>query len=469
MKTKTLLSLVLGLASATSLMATTVDVYITGSTAFRANVYTACCRLYSGSTPTGIYFGTSAMGGDAINNSSTAAWCMTGTPITGLTNIGTANTLVVHALFNGSIQGIKTVVQSQQLTFTTPAGTFLSNSITANTPVAGVPLYVCTATVNKTPTIGFSDSSADACPFPAAGNYAEEEVAIAPFVMAKSVGSGNAALAVSNINNVSWEQMEYGIPQGRIPLSAWTYKSSDSNNWVYLLQRTLDSGTRRCETAGMYYQYGDPVGVYLYDKTNNFWYVPSVLANSTFASAPNGVAGPLGLSSANLNWGYGYVGGGDIKASLNLTGTSNQAIAMLSFGDAKGVGAANWTNVLSFNGLWPTAAGVGIRGSSGTNDFSPITSGHYPCWGKEVLVHLVDPTQLTVNDQTITKTQIGSQTTPGSFLGVFNAQTLINGGNPLTGSVENEIELTKTGGATAIRLSDMQSKRGNVGGIIAPF
>ena len=74
----------------------------------------------------------------------------------------------------------------------------------------------------------------------------------------------------------------------------------------------------------------------------------------------------------------------------------------------------------------------------------------------------------TVNDQTITKTQIGSQTTPGSFLGVFNAQTLINGGSPLVGSIENEIELSKAS-ATAIRLSDMQSKRGNVGGIIAPF
>ncbi len=468
MKTKTLLSLVLGLASATSLMATTVDVYITGSTAFRANVFTACARLYSGSTPSAIYFGTSAIGGDANNNSSTASWCMTGTPVTGLTNIGTANTLIIHALFNGSIQGIKTVVQSQQLTFPVASGTFLSNSIAGQTPVAGVPLYATSSTVNKTPTIGFSDSSADACPFPATGNYAEEEVAIAPFVMTKSVGSGNAALAVSNINNVSWEQLEYGIPAGRIPLSAWTYKSADTNSWVYLCQRTLDSGTRRCETAGNYYQYGDPVGIYLYDKTNNVWYVPTVLANSSFASAPNGVAGPAGLANANLGWGYGYVGGGDIKNSLNLTGTSNQAIAYLSFNDAKGVGASNWANVVSFNGIWPTAAGAGVHGNTGTNDFSPITSGYYPCWGKEVLVHLVDPTQLTVNDQTITKTQIGSQTTPGSFLGVFNAQTLINGGSPLVGSIENEIELSKAS-ATAIRLSDMQSKRGNVGGIIAPF
>ena len=489
MKTKTLLSLVLGLASATSLMATTVDVYITGSTAFRANVFQACCRLYSGSTPTAIYFGTnSAVGGDANLNAKTASWCMTGTPITGLTNIGAANTLVIHGLFNGSIQGIKTVAQAQKLQFANVGGTFVSNSIasSAGTPVGGVSLYLCNTFVSKTPTIGFSDSSADAAPYPATGNYAEEEVAVQPFVICKSWAWGAAALAVSNINNVSWEQMEYGIPQGRIPLSAWTYKNSDTNNWVYLLQRTLDSGTRRCETASMYYQYGDPVGIYIYDRTNNNWFTPTVLANSSFGSAPNGVVGGAGLTNiltgvpANLEWGYGYVAGGDIANSLNITNsfnganipaTANQAIAMLSIGDAKSVGGSNWAQVVSFNGYWPTAVGGGLRGiaNNTTNDYSPVTSGYYPLWGKEVLVHLVDPSQLTVNDQTITKTQIGSQTTPGSFLGVFNAQTLINGGSPVTGSIENEIELSKANGATAIRLSDMANKRGSVGGIITPF
>jgi hypothetical protein len=488
MKTKTLLSMVLGLASATSLMATTVDVYITGSTAFRANVFTACCRLYSGSTPAAIYFGTnSAAGGDANYTAKTASWCMTGTPITALTNIGTANTLVIHGLFNGSIQGLKGVVLDQKLQFATPNGNFVSNSITANTPVAGVPLYACNSFVSKTPTIGFSDSSGQACPYQASGNYAEEDVAVQPFVVCKSVGWGAAALAVSNINNVSWEQLEYGIPQGRIPLSAWTYKNSDTNNWIYLLQRTLDSGTRRCETAGNYYQYGDPVGIYIYDRTNNNWFVPTVTANASFGTSPDGVVGAAGLTNivtgipANLEWGYGYVGGGDIANSLNLTNgngslvpsTANQAIAYLSIGDAKSVGASNWAQVVSFNGVWPTAAGAGLHGYSGTNDYSPITSGYYPCWGKEVLVHWIDPTALANgNDQGITQTQLGNNTSPGSFLGVFNAQTGVTPGvttTPLVGSVENEIELSKSGGATGIRLSDMANKRGSVGGIIAPF
>ena len=481
MKTKSLLSLVLGLASATSLMAT--DVYITGSTAFRSQVYNACARLYVNSKPTAIYYGTnSAVGGDTNLNSSTAAWCMTGTAISQLSKI--SDTLVIHALFNGSIQGIKAVTQEQRLHFPSVGGNLIANSsTTGQTPVAGVPLYGCTTFVDKRPTIGFSDSGNAACPYQLTGNTLEEDVAVQPFVFCKSVGWGAAALAVSNINNVSWEQLAYGIPQGRIPLSAWTYKNSDTNTFIYLLQRTKDSGTRRVETAMEYFQYGD-IGTYIYDRTNNSWFLPSqtTLTATAFGASPNGVVGAPGLVNietgipANLEWGYGYVGGGDIKASLNLTNgngalvpsTANQAIAMLSLNDAKGVGASNWANVVSFNGIWPTTDGANIRGHSGTNDFSPITAGYYSGWGKEVLVHIVDPTAMVNNDQAITADQIGDNTTAGSFLGVFNAQTLNNGGSPSVGSIENEIELSKAGGAVAIRLSDMNTERSSVGSVISP-
>jgi hypothetical protein len=124
--------------------------------------------------------------------------------------------------------------------------------------------------------------------------------------------------------------------------------------------------------------------------------------------------------------------------------------------------------VISYNGIWPTAAGAGIHGNTGTNDYSPITLGYYPLWGLEVLVHPVNPG--AISDQDISEAQLGNQTTPGTFMGVFNAQTLINGGSPILGSIENEIELSKTGspGATAIRLSDMLNSRSAVGGVISP-
>ena len=219
---------------------------------------------------------------------------------------------------------------------------------------------------------------------------------------------------------------------------------------------------------GVRREHNNTVGIYIYDYTNNFFYTPTTLAANTLGASPNGVVGPAGFNNANLNWGFGYVGGGDIATALNTNNVANQSIAYLSIADAKGVGSANWNNVVSFNGFWPTAAGAGIHGNTGTNDYSPITLGYYPCWGLEVLVHPVDPA--LVGDQDITKTQLGDQFTAGSFMGVFNYQTLNFAGSPLTGSIENEIELSKTGspGATAIRLSDMQNFRSSVGGTIAP-
>src|SRR5208282_2780205 len=125
MKKTLLLTLALGLAGASSLLASTVDVYITGSTAFRANVYTACQKLFnpaqSGTSST--YFADAAHGGaNSGFSSKTASWCMTGTPITALTNIQ-GDTLVIHGLFTGSTQGIQTTEDSTPLTWAYPHGT----------------------------------------------------------------------------------------------------------------------------------------------------------------------------------------------------------------------------------------------------------------------------------------------------------------------------------------------------------
>ena len=488
MKTKSLLTLALSLASATSLMASTVDVYITGATAFRANIFTACCRLYSGSAPANIYFTTdSSKNGDINYNNSTASWCMTGTPITGLTNVGTANTLVIHGTFTGSLQGLRAIETKEGLVFAQPSGTFVSNSIAdfskANGTPASVPLNTCNAWITNSATIAFSDADSAATTWPVA-NYAnllQEDVAVVPFVIVKSVSSGAGLTALNNVNNLTSDQLYFGITKGFIPLSSWTYGAADTNTPIYLLERSSDSGTRRNETAYSYLEQGDTVVTYFFDYTNNVWYSSSSTNQSTWpinGTQPGiiGSEGP-GVNNDNLLWTSGYIGGGDIKNSLGKTGSANTALALLSMSDAKGITATNWSQVISFNGVWPTVAGAGIHGNTGTNDFSPVTSGQYPLWGKEVLLHLVDPSK--PGDQLISKTALGSQTSPGSFMGVFNAQTLVStnlNGIPVTGSIENEIELSKmnaarTAGApaTAIRLSDMTANRGYVGGPLNPF
>ena len=449
------LILALGCASASSLVAQTVDVYITGSTAFRANVFNACSNLYS--PPPTIYYGDSAHGG--VNSGfapKTASWVMTGTPVAGLTQLS-GDTLVVHGLFTGSVQGIQTTENGTLLTFAQPTGTAGSNA---------------TVYINHTPTIGFSDASAASTPFGlgsgSVGACSEEQVCVQPFVFTRSTAASGPVI---QITNVTFEEMLFGIPNGRIPLSAFSANGADTNTFVYLLERTKDSGTRRCFTQGESYKYGDTVQTYIYDVTNNDYYIPSVLANSPTGGSPNGVIGTEGpgLANANLNWGFGYIGGGDIATALGNSNTNNQSLAYLSIADAKSIvsgGANNWSQVIAYNGLWPTLAGPGIHGNNGgTNDYSPILLGYYPLYGFEVLVF----PQTLPGDQTISQTQLGDNTGafPGSFLAVFNAQSF--GTNALVvGSVENEINNSKRTGATGIPLGDMVNSRATVGGPIAP-
>ena len=447
MKKTLFLTLAAGLVSATSLMAQS-DLYITGSTAFRANVHDACSNLFSSFTE---YTGTAATGGDSKTGNAAAQWTMTGTPIASLTaNI--TGTLTIHALFTGSVQGIKTVEQSTKLLF-----------------LKGTD---ATTVVTNTPTIAFTDVSSSSTPYPASGNFSEEIVAVQPFVMCKAVPANNG---LTNVNNVSWEQLKYAIQAGRIPLSAWDNLRADHTNYVYLLERTQDSGTRRTEFATVNDGYNQSAIVYNYDVTNNVFYkatntVAGANGGGTTSPVSVGVVGAAGNGNANLSWGSGYVGGGDIKTALGTNNVANQSIAYLSFADAKGISGVNWSQVISFNGIWPTVAGAGIHGNTGTNDFSPICLGMYPHWANEVVVYpTVDPSSIST-DQNLSQSQLGDQNTPGTLLGVLDYQTKFSnpGGPTLPGSIENEIFKSQPGGATAIRLSDMTSFRFSVGGTITP-
>jgi hypothetical protein len=444
MKKTLLLAVAASLIGASPLMA--ADLYITGSTAFRSNVHDACQKLFTSFTE---YTGTAATGGDSKTGNAAAQWTLTGTPIAGL---GVSAPFTIHALFTGSIQGVQTVEQGTKLLFLDSSGNKMTN----------------------TPTIGFSDASSLASPYPVDGaNYQEEQVAVLPFVMVKSAAGG----VMNSITNITWDQYRTMISLGRLPLSSWTGKASDTGTYIYMIKRTKDSGTLRTETAEAGYAFGTGATVYLYDVTNNLFYKGTNLLNSstgggTGGGASIGVVGPAGNNNANLSstWGPGYVGGGDIGTVMKNNNANNLSITFLSMSDSKSLTGATWSQVIPFCGVWPTAAGPGIAGAT-TNDFTPYTIGTFPLWGYEVLVYpLADPRQLH-DDQNLTASQLGDQNTSGTILGVLDN---IQGGTPLAGSLENEIENTKTGAggttapATAIRISDMHATRIIVGGPIFP-
>lgn len=461
MKKSLLLTLALGLASASQLMA--VDVYITGSTAFRANVYAACQKLFTnGFTTT---FGDKPHGGDGTTGSGNTAWAMKGTATNTLSFGGSP--LVIHALFTGSVSGIDSVEHATPLIFPNGTGT-------SGTAVSDPTNYV-----TSSPTIAFSDSASAASPAYDVGNtggaFTEEQVAVQPFVMCRSRASAGV---VTNINNVTWEQLRTAIPKGRIPYSNWSGSTADTNTFVYLFERTTDSGTRVTFIEEMSYAYDQSATVYLFDNFSTSFYQAT---NSLFATAGTNGYGVIGSSAgngnANLNWGPGFIGGGDLRTALRYTSANNQSIGCLSFGDSRTAGdnvpvsgtGTQWGTILPLNGTWPTAAGSAINTSATTtNDFSPVTSGLYPLWTYEVVVY---PTGDPANGG-ISQANLGDQQTAGTFLGVLDRQTLYSGGTPLVGSLEQEIEASKTiapAYATAIRLNEMTASRGSVGGTIVPI
>ena len=467
MKKTLLLTLATGVACAMTTMADTYNLYITGATAFRANVHDACKGLFDTTPSTGagtLVYGLTASGGDNTSGNGNPQWTMSGFCTNSISALGT-NELVIHALFNGSVQGIQNTELQTKLLFLDKSGNVITN----------------------TPTIGYSDCASKSTPFDVANtsDFKEEIVAVQPFVWVRAI---NGSPLMTNIVNVTWEQAKYIITAGRAKLSAWTYKPADTN-LIYMVQRTQDSGTRRVELASSGFGYNQSMTVYNYDQATNQYYLtggsPGNGSNNTTGLTGYDVVGAAGNGGCNLTWGSGYVGGGDLRdKAINVANSNNVSIGYLSFADAKkagnpaGLSASNWLAVIAFNGVYPTIGTNGscfkddkttpwLWGNGTTNDFSPITSGQYAGYGNEVCVYpITDPRTLSA-DQDLTVSILGKKTSAGTILGILH-KAYAAGVAPAKGSIEYEIENSKANGATAIRLSDMKTSRPAVGGVITP-
>ena len=463
MKKTLILTVATGLACAMSSMAAQYNLYITGATAFRQSVHNAALDLFDTPPATNVVqssgtlqYGTKTYGGDATLTSGNTQWYMRGTASNAVPNLGT-NELVIHALFNGSVQGIKNVINKDKLYFMKGDGAIITN----------------------TPTIAFTDVPSSSTPYPtsATADFDEDKVAVQPFAWTRAM-AGNSLM--TNVNNISYEQAKYLITAGRAKVSAWTM--SPNTNLVYLIGRTKDSGTRRLMLACSGYTYNTGLIMYNYDATNHFYYPAldnGIAAAVGSASANNGLVGSAGVDGVNLAWGPGYIGGGDCRTAVNIVNSNNFSIAYMSFADAKtaGITGSNWSAVIPFNGFYPTIGTNGsffkadgtpwIWGASGTNNFSPITSGLYSGWAYEVMVYpITDPSAISA-DQDLTTAILGDANTQDTILGIFNKKyTAVQ--TPGKGSIEKQIESTKVAGATAIRIADMKTSRAAVGAVITP-
>ncbi len=411
-----------GLIGAGSVQAQT-PIYIDGSSAFKVNVYNACKALFGGNSVTvnAVSNGVSSSTYGDTYNSSQSLWTMTGTLQYGLPS----TPVIIYADFNGSVQGIHSLLNADSIAFLTNSVGF-TNQFTHRA------------------TFCFSDVDSSATSYPFDGvNYYELPVAVQPFVYVKSSG------CPASVTNINIQQVLSVANGGVLPLSFYTGKASDATTNVYFVNRNLDSGTRVTTFADA--AYIGNVGNWYFGGTNYY-----------FSS----------LSLGNTIYGPGYTSGGNLAGALNATATNsgsiigqNIAIGYLGLSDAKSVNGG--LNVLSYNGVYPSSDIT--TGSLIPNHpaFDKIINGSYSYWAYECLDFPVTPdgtqTITGANLKSLAQTLSGwSGISPGEGQGVFTPGT--------TASIDADIAALQSNGTAKVvvlRLHDLNVGRSAVGGPIS--
>jgi hypothetical protein len=302
---KTLALLTLGGLVAASTVQAQVDVYVTGSTAFRANAYRSIRALYGANL-------SSQNPADPASGANQVTWSGT---VPGLFG---GQTVTIRASYSGSAAGVQALVQNTS-----------QNYLSSSTP--GV-----TNLVSHQADLAFSDVFQSGTVFQSIA-LDDVSVGVLPFAWVKSV---NGAAAVTN---VTIQQLQPFLSNGRVKLSYFTGNGSDTN-FMYLVGRDTGSGTRiTAEKDSLFI--GTPV----------LW-------------APDG----------SCNWtnnNPGFSSGSGLAGILN--GSCGPAMGYLGLSDANTVNSGG--NILSYDGVRP------YYGTVGSPDFTPVRQGLYSFWCYEHL------------------------------------------------------------------------------------
>lgn len=331
---KLLTMTVLGGLFAANTMQAQINIYIAGSTAFRANAYRAIKAAFDGGAPTLVNPSSAGTGTSVVT--------FQGTMSNAIPSFG-ANTVTVYASYNGSVQGIGNLNGSQNVTFTniTPGG----------------------AAVSHVPDITFSDVDYASTLFPNAP-LKETHIAVLPFAYVKNL------YTPASVTNVTIQQLQPLWDNGLMKLSYFTGNPSDDSSYMYVTGRNKDSGTR--VTAGADAFYSGSAQFYGFNTT----------APTTWAVLNQNISGPL--------YGYGYSSGGNEAAALTNANAGGACIGYLGIADATTVAggygvSSGGGSVIQYNGFFPFS-GYTIGATVPSNpDFTPVIKGQYSFWSYENL------------------------------------------------------------------------------------
>jgi hypothetical protein len=267
---KTLALLSLGALFAAASAQAQVDLYITGSTAFRANAYRSIRLLFQNATNSVLISQNPA---DPASGQNQVTWSGR------ITNLFGSQTVTVRASYSGSVAGIQALAQNT-------SQTYLLNATPGDT-----------ATVSHQADLAFSDVFQTSTIFqsPALSDFT---VGVLPFAYVKS------SVSPAAFTNITIQQLQAFMPNGLLPASYFTGNTNDTATDLYLVGRDSGSGTRLTAQADSLF-----VGSPLLWGTNGScgWII-----NSGYSSG-SGVAGVL---NSGCGAAVGYLGLSD-AATVN--------------------------------------------------------------------------------------------------------------------------------------------------------
>jgi hypothetical protein len=383
MKTISIACGLLGLALAAPAYSQHV-VDITGATAFRSAAIAAIRAKFAEG---GSYQYAHSNGTGAVATASRAIFKGTFPGITGTT--------VVRCSWNGSVEGIKALVDSTA--YPTFYQNVNGNFVTAASPTGGETHKDTANFANTTeasqPEFAFSDVSKTSTPFAAQSfSPASPQVGVVVFTMLTNEGS--------TITNVTSQQFRALFSNGSQPLRLFTGVKAHTSN-VYAVGRNDGSGTRTTYLAETGYGIANPVSQF-YGTSNT---------TTTFTGLQKTAKGDAYKSTVwdqDLDGNGGYVSGGDLTTLFGKTGDNVSVVdsdgttllqesgradlvTWVSLNDAN-TARTNGAVVCGFNGvkLDNFAAGTFASGNSTFNaltaaDKAKVTEGAYTAWGYQNL------------------------------------------------------------------------------------
>ena len=296
-----LLSATLGLASAAHAQ---VTIYITGSTAFRAEAYNSVVGLYGGTLTSKV--GQTSAGAATTGASGDAKVTFTGT----IPALYGAQTVTIKTAYSGSVEGVVNLVDA-----TNPPGVSQPNYLNADG----------TTDSNTRGDFAFSDVFQDTTDYPSSSYPAlgDTQVGVVCFAWTKSVV---ATPALANVSNISHQQAQQFLASGTVPLSFFTGNAADTGA-IYLSGRYKLSGTRLTYQADCGFGANSDATLFKLDAAHN----------------------PV-LDTA------GQTGGGNVATILKDAAATAPFIGTLGTSDAAGVN--NGANRLTYNGVAYSKAAV---------------------------------------------------------------------------------------------------------------